>query len=110
MIAAMQFNQRILDTSPVQELMPSYGSIAQDASADDLNTILQDSVGTEYHYSCTCAMMPLDLGGVVGPDLIVYGTENLRVVDTSIFPIIPTAHLSAVAYAVAEKASDMIRS
>ena len=103
MIAAMQLNQRILDTDPIQELMPSYVSIPQDASADDLNAILQDSLGTEYHYSGTCAMMPHDLGGVVDADLLVYGTDNVRVVDTSIFPLVPTAHLSAVVYAVAEK-------
>ena len=54
-------------------------------------------------------MLPLDLGGVVGPDLVVHGTANLRVVDTSIFPMIPSAHLQAVAYAVAEKAADLIK-
>lgn len=103
MIAAMEFNQKILDTAQIQQLMPSYGSIPQDATADDLNTILQDSIGTEYHYSGTCAMLPLDLGGVVDANLLVYGTDNVRVVDTSIFPLVPTAHLSAVVYAIAEK-------
>ena len=54
-------------------------------------------------------MLPLSLGGVVCPNLTVYGTTNLRVVDTSIFPLIPAAHLQAVTYAVAEKAADLIR-
>jgi choline dehydrogenase-like flavoprotein len=54
-------------------------------------------------------MMPLELGGVVDTNLTVYGTSNLRVVDTSVFPVIPGAHLQAVAYAVAEKAADMIK-
>ena len=99
----MQLNQKILNTAPIQELMPSYGSIPRDATADDLNAILQDSIGTEYHYSGTCAMMPLKMGGVVNANLMVYGTNNVRVVDTSIFPLVPTAHLSAVVYAIAEK-------
>lgn len=103
MIAAMSFNQKILDTPQIQELQPSYGSVPQDATEDDLNTVLQDSLGTEYHYSGTCAMMPQDLGGVVDDSLLVYGTDNVRVVDTSIYPLVPTAHLSAVVYAVAEK-------
>lgn len=103
MVLAMQFNQRILNTPSIVELLPSYPSIPQDATAAELSAALDESVGTEYHYSGTCAMMPLDLGGVVDTDLMVYGTSNLRVVDTSIFPLIPTAHLSAVVYAVAEK-------
>ena len=49
--------------------------------------------------------MPLELGGVVTPELIVYGTENLRVVDSSIMPMLPAAHLQAVVYGVAEKVS-----
>jgi choline dehydrogenase-like flavoprotein len=54
-------------------------------------------------------MMPREMGGCVGPDLRVYGTERLRVVDGSVMPIIPAAHLQAGLYAVAEKAADVIR-
>lgn len=103
MVLAMQFNQRILDTPAIQELQPSYPGIPQDATAAELSAALDASVATEYHYSGTCAMMPLAHGGVVSPELVVYGTRNLRVVDTSVFPMVPTAHLSAVVYAVAEK-------
>ena len=39
------------------------------------------------------------------PNLVVYGTSNVRVVDTSVYPIVPAAHLQAVVYAVAEKVS-----
>jgi choline dehydrogenase len=108
MIAAMQLNQQILNTASIQQLMPSYGSISPDATADDLNTILQDSIGTEYYYSGTCAMMLQNLGGVVDANLLVYGTDNVRVVDSSIFPLVPTAHPSAVVYAVAEKVTSSI--
>jgi choline dehydrogenase-like flavoprotein len=48
-------------------------------------------------------MMPLRLGGVVDPELLVYGTRNLRVVDASVMPLVPAAHLQAVVYGVAEK-------
>ena len=105
LILAMQFNQRILDTPSIAELLPSYPSVPRDATAAQLSTVLDDSVGTEYHYTGTCAMSPLSLGGVVNANLTVYGTQNVRVVDTSVFPLIPTAHLSAVVYAVAEKVS-----
>jgi len=109
MILAMQTNQRILNTDAIKTLQPSYAQIPQDASADQLGQILLAGIGTEYHYSCTTAMLPLDMGGVVDENLIVYGTNNLRVVDTGVYPMVPGAHLQAVAYGVAEKAADIIK-
>ncbi|KAH8200609.1 hypothetical protein TruAng_005206 [Truncatella angustata] len=62
------------------------------------------------HPSGTCAMMPEDLGGCVGPNLLVYGTKRLSIVDASILPLIPGTHLQMTMYAVAEKAADIIKS
>ncbi|KAH9204000.1 hypothetical protein DL95DRAFT_529426 [Leptodontidium sp. 2 PMI_412] len=62
------------------------------------------------HPMGTCAMMPLKLGGVVGPDLLVHGIKGLSVVDASIMPLAPATHPISTVYAVAEKASDLIKS
>lgn len=64
---------------------------------------------TEAHPCGTASMMPLKYGGVVGPDLLVYGTRKLSVVDASIMPLIPATHLSSTVYAIAEKAADLIK-
>ena len=110
MLQAMQFNQALLNTKSLAALQPSYtAGIPFNASLPVLQSLLFSAAGTEYHYSGTAAMLPLSLGGVISPSLTVYGTANLRVVDTSVFPLIPAAHLQAVAYAVAEKAADLIR-
>lgn len=61
------------------------------------------------HPSCSCPMMPEELGGVVNSELLVYGTKKLSIIDASILPIIPAAHLQATMYAVAEKAADIIK-
>jgi choline dehydrogenase len=54
-------------------------------------------------------MMGRDLGGVVSPELTVYGTYNVRVVDASIIPTQISGHLTATSYAVAERASDIVK-
>ncbi|KAJ5093759.1 glucose-methanol-choline (gmc) oxidoreductase [Penicillium angulare] len=78
----------------------------------DLETIKDQirATGSAAHHVCgTTAMLPQEDGGVVDQNLKVYGTENLRVVDSSIFPIIPHANPISTVYAVAERAADLIR-
>jgi GMC oxidoreductase len=65
-------------------------------------------------------MMPREMNGVVSPELIVYGTKNLRVSDLSVMPLHIASHTqstfhlqiiegiliylqAAVAYTVGEK-------
>jgi choline dehydrogenase len=61
------------------------------------------------HHACgTCAMKPEDQGGVVDSRFRVYGVQNLRVVDASIFPRIPGYFIVASVYMIAEKAADEI--
>lgn len=54
-------------------------------------------------------MMPREDGGVVDSQLRVYGVQGLRVVDASIFQLIPRGNIQRSVYAVAEKAADIIK-
>lgn len=54
-------------------------------------------------------MLPRNMGGVVSPELKVYGTKNVRVIDASVVPFQLCGHLTSTLYAVAEKAADMIK-
>ena len=52
--------------------------------------------------------MGVDDMAVVDENLKVKGIQNLRVVDASVMPEIPSANLNAPTLMIAEKASDFI--
>lgn len=70
----------------------------------ELEAIIRRTGHTVQHPCGTCA-----IGSVVGPDLRIKGTDGLRVVDASVIPAIPSAHINAAVLMIAEKAADMIR-
>lgn len=49
------------------------------------------------------------MGGVLDSRLRVWGTSNLRVIDSSSFPSLPPGHPQSTIYALAEKGSDLIK-
>ena len=103
LVEAMLFNRKILTSPPMLELQAAQFVPPANADLNALNQVINNGIRTEFHPSGTCAMLPIAQGGVVDPHLRVWGTQNLRVVDASIYPLIPAAHLQAVVYAVAEK-------
>lgn len=103
LVEALFFNRQILATPPMVELQSAQFVPPINADEAALNQIIDNGLRTVFHPSGTLAMLPLEQGGVVDSHLRVWGTQNLRVVDASIFPMIPAAHLQAVVYGVAEK-------
>ncbi|KAH6674800.1 putative choline dehydrogenase [Halenospora varia] len=85
------------------EIVPGNAVVSD---ADIIAAIRQFSTPSIGHALGTCAMMPLEMGGVVGSDLKVHGISGLSVVDASVMPLAPATHLLTTVYAVAEKVSD----
>ncbi|KAG8951897.1 hypothetical protein FRC04_005589 [Tulasnella sp. 424] len=103
--------RKIGQTQPLSNSATSEALPGPDVQTDDQwEAWLRTVISTEYHPGCTCAMLPLDLGGVVDANLKVYGTSNLRVADSSVFPIQFAAHLMAPTYGLAEQAAMIIKS
>lgn len=78
-------------------------------STDDWNKYIEAQFSTEYHPSSSCAMLPLDHGGVVDDELRVYNTKGLRIADASVPPITFSQHLLTVTYGIGEIAADLIQ-
>ncbi|KAI1265786.1 GMC oxidoreductase-domain-containing protein [Xylariaceae sp. FL1019] len=106
LLAGLGFNARLIETEPMAVLQPKPPQGLDTESLRNATAVVElikDMLTTEFHVSGTAAMMPRDKGGVVNPELKVYGTRNLRVVDASIIPLLPGAHIQAAIYAIAEK-------
>jgi choline dehydrogenase len=78
-------------------------SVPASSSEADIMAWVESAGQPVYHPTSTCA-----IGAVVDPELRVYGTEGLRVVDASVMPSITRANTHAPTVMIAEKASDLI--
>lgn len=77
-------------------------------SDEQIDAFIRQSVDSAYHPSCTCKM-GTDAMAVVDPELKVQGLNNIRVIDSSIFPTIPNGNLNAPTMMVAERGADLIK-
>jgi choline dehydrogenase-like flavoprotein len=109
LIEAGKFGRRIANTEPMKSLWAAETEPGPDVETDEeWLAFARKTMGSFYHPLGTCAMLPRKDGGVVDADLRVYGTTNLRVVDNSIIPIVPSAHIQTAAYGIAEIAAAKI--
>ncbi|KAH7132328.1 glucose-methanol-choline oxidoreductase [Dendryphion nanum] len=112
-IEFIKFTRKYIQVPTLSVLAPVITAPALNISDSDTEALIKHvkavSGPTSFHASGTAAMLPKKLGGVVAPDLTVYDIQGLSIVDASIFPLIPSTHLSATVYAVAEKAADIIK-
>ena len=95
-------------TSLVKYAGKEVGPGSDKQSDDELNEYIKSNAETAYHPCGTCKM-GIDEMAVVDENLKVKGIQNLRVVDASVMPEIPSANLNAPTLMIAEKAADIIK-
>lgn len=108
------FLERLAAAEPMASLLKPKGARNHPAAfvGDDLKKAKEFSrlgASTNWHSVGTCAMAPEASGGVVDSKFQVYGVKNLRIVDASIFPFIPQSNTQSMVYAVAERATDVLK-
>lgn len=134
LVRGLKIMLKVVKTEPLSSVSPNQNFSRHDyylegASDEVLEEEVRKRAETLYHPTCTCRMARLEDDGVVDARLKVYGLENVRVVDASIFPRIVSGHTvsgcivavsqsfistspffqTAPVYAVAEKAADIIK-
>jgi choline dehydrogenase len=78
-------------------------------SGKALDEFIREDAASAYHPCGTCKMgSKKDVMAVVDSQLRVIGIENLRVIDASVFPTVPSANINAATIMLAEKASDLL--
>ncbi|KAL3470875.1 hypothetical protein BJX99DRAFT_267177 [Aspergillus californicus] len=111
LVEAIKYARSVTETpslaafDPV-ELVPG-ANVTSDA---DLESYIRGAAESLFHPSGTCSVGKYELGGVVDTEFRVHGVQGLRVVDASVFPMLPATHIQSSVYAVAEKAANAIRS
>lgn len=104
LIEAVKYTRTIRNTAAIQSLQPVEILPGSDVTSDaGIEEFVRANAGTLYHPAGSCKMGLREEGGVVDTDLKVYGTSNLRVVDASVFPLLPATHIMTAVYGVAEK-------
>ncbi|KAE9406056.1 GMC oxidoreductase [Gymnopus androsaceus JB14] len=94
---------KLYDTPPLSQSVKAHKVPSQEVIDQGKNGLREDAkenCRTIFHPVGTAAMLPLEDGGVVDANLLVYGTTNLRV-ELS-------CHIQSIAYAIGEKAADII--
>jgi choline dehydrogenase-like flavoprotein len=81
LVDSIKFIRRLVQTPPyknvvIEEVLPG----SQVKTDEDIRDYIRVSANTIHHPASTASMLPRKDGGVVDPDLKVYGTTNLRIV------------------------------
>jgi len=109
--AGLRMVRDICRQAPMQAFMTREIAPGDSAVSDaDLDAHIATNSITVHHPLGTCKMgLASDPLAVVDPQLRVFGTEGLRVVDGAVMPDLVGAHINAPIMMIAEKAADLIR-
>ena len=108
MVRALEMIREIAAASPMRQVIHRETRPGPDISShDDLLAFAKSTGHTCWHPVGTCKM-GTDQLAVVDEKLRVHGVGNLRVVDASIMPTLPSSNTNIPTIMLAERAADLI--
>jgi len=108
MIGAVRMVRKWAEQEPLRELVAEETMPGPAYQTDEEILEAYDRFGNGAYHAVGSCRMGKDLNSVVDPDLRVRGVTGLRVMDTSIMPVIPAGNTQAPTMAMAWRAADII--
>jgi choline dehydrogenase len=107
-VEGVRLARKIAGASPLRDLVVKETRPGAEIGDDPgIVAFIRENAATSWHMVGTCKM-GIDAASVVDPELRVNGISALRVIDSSIFPTIPSTNTNAPTLAAAEKGAAMI--
>ena len=105
MVDGLKIARRICNASPLRDYVAGEFLPGDKVRSDEEWLAYCREMGeTVFHPTSTCS-----IGHVVDEQLRVKGLQNLRVIDASVMPAVPSGNINAAVIAVAEKAADLLK-
>jgi choline dehydrogenase len=105
MVDGLKIARQICNTAPLRDYVAGEFLPGDKVKSDDEWLAYCREMGeTVFHPTSTCS-----LGAVVDEKLRVKGLRNLRVIDASVIPAVPSGNINAAVIAVAEKGADILK-
>jgi choline dehydrogenase len=107
-VEGMRFARRIAQMPALRPLVVRETRPGPEVQDDaGLLDYMKETIQTSWHMVGTCKM-GVDAAAVVDPELKVRGIDGLRVVDSSIFPTIPSSNTNIPTIATGEKGAELL--
>ena len=109
MVGAVRMVRRYARQEPLAGLIAGETMPGPQYETDDQILEAYDRFGTCGYHAVGSCRMGADAASVVDPELRVRGVEGLRIMDTSVMPVIPSGNTNGPTMAMAWRAADIIR-
>ncbi|KAF8995075.1 aryl-alcohol oxidase-like protein [Cyathus striatus] len=109
MVQVIKYTLTFLSSTPWSNfLVGPYGPL-KEALTDEAKVELARNHSGTVNHPCGTVRMGKKGEGVVDSTGKVWGVQGLRVVDSSVFPVIPECHIQAHVYVIAERVADVVK-